>query len=179
MEVESQAADSAFSEFVENARWRFGGFVFATVHMVGSGNGLAGSPGRTAAHDQEVERRTAAAVHWLDETFALARAVSAKGLVLALHGNPGFDEERRGYAHFMRSLKTQVAAFPSEVLLIHGDTHNQRVDQPLLDDEGEVYENFTRLETFGSPDIGWVRVVVDTVAGRITRYEPRRMPGWW
>jgi hypothetical protein len=38
-----------------------------------------------------------------------------------------------------------------------------------------VLENFTRLETFGSPDIGWVRVVVDTVAGRVVEFEPRLM----
>lgn len=179
MELEYQAADSAFVEFVENARWTFGGFVFATIHLVGSGNGLAAFPGRTAAHDREVERRTEAAVHWLDEAFARARAVSAKGVVLALHGNPGFDEKRRGYEWFLSNLETHVAAFPNEVVLIHGDSHTQRVDQPLRDRVGRVYENFTRLETFGSPDIGWVRVVVDTLAGRITQHEPRRMRGWW
>jgi hypothetical protein len=41
----------------------------------------------------------------------------------------------------------------------------------------EVLENFTRLETFGSPDIGWVRVVVDSVAGRVVEIEPRLMQG--
>jgi hypothetical protein len=64
------------------------------------------------------------------------------------------------------------------VLLVHGDTHDQRVDQPLVDASGRPYPNFTRLETFGSPRIGWVRVVIDTVSGRFARYEPRLVRGW-
>ena len=182
MELESQAEDSAFAEFVENARWTFGGFVFSTIHLVGSDNGLLVFPGRTPAHDAEVERRTEAALRWLDEAFAAAREVSARGVVLVIHANPGVDrplEPRLGYDRFLSRLEEHVAAFPGPVLMIHGDSHTQRLDQPLTDDAGRVYENFTRLETFGSPDIGWVRVVVDTVAGRITRYEPRLMRGWW
>lgn len=65
------------------------------------------------------------------------------------------------------------------MLLIHGDSHTHRVDHPFLDEHGVPYPNFTRLETFGSPDIGWVRVVVDTLAGRIARVEPRLIRGWW
>lgn len=68
---------------------------------------------------------------------------------------------------------------PGPVLLIHGDSHHQRVDQPLKDDVGRTYENFTRLKTFGFPDTGWIRVVVDTVAGRFVEFEPRVMRGWW
>lgn len=181
MRLRSQAEDPTYGEFVENARWTLGGFVFTTIHLVGADNGLRDFPGRTSAYDDEVERRTEAAIQWLDEAFAAAQQMSAKGVVLALHGNPGFDdpEPRRGYERFVRRLEEQVAAVSFQVLLIHGDTHDQRVDRPLRDEAGRVYDNFTRLETFGSPDIGWVRVVVDTVAGRITRYEPSRMPGWW
>ncbi len=181
MELRSQAEDSTYAEFVENARWTFGGFVFATIHLVGADNGLKAFAGRTAANDREVERRTQAAIAWLDEVFRVAEEASAKGVVLTLHGNPGLDrlEPRRGYERFVSRLEAHVTAVPIQVLLIHGDTHEQRVDQPLKDEAGRVYQNFTRLETFGSPDIGWVRVVVDTVAGRITQYEPRRMPGWW
>ena len=38
--------------------------------------------------------------------------------------------------------------------------------------------SYQPLETFGSPDIGWVRVVVDSVAGRIVAFESRLMPRW-
>jgi hypothetical protein len=178
----SQASDSLFKEFAENARWTRGGFLFSTIHLVGSSNGLDSFPARTAAHDTEVTRRTEAAIAWLEQAFAAARESGAKGVVLAVHGDMGLDPEvgpRTGYDPFIERLKDHVAEFPGAVLLIHGDSHIQRVDQPLTDASGRVYRNFTRLETFGSPEIGWVRVVIDTVAGRVTAYEPRLMRGWW
>lgn len=178
LELESQSADTAFAEFVENARWSRGRFVFATIHMVGSNNGMKKFRNRTAADDSAAARRTRAAIAWLDETFAHARRDSARGVVLALHANVGLGIESRGhYESFVAALERQVATFDGSVLLIHGDTHEYRVDQPLTDSVGKVYRNFVRLETFGSPEIGWVRVVVDTVAGRITRYEPRLIRG--
>jgi hypothetical protein len=182
MTLVSQVDDSLYAEFPENVRWTRGGFVFATIHLVGSSNGLEAFPARTDAHDSEVERRSAAAIDWLDETFAAAEAAAAKGVVLAMHANIGLDplvEPRVGYEPFVARLAENVESFSGVVLLIHGDSHEQRIDQPLKDAEGRIYASFTRLETFGSPDIGWMRVVVDTVAGRFIQYEPRRMRGWW
>ena len=180
--LESQSSDAGFAEFRENARWMRGGFVFATIHVVGSSNGLEPFAARTAANDAEVERRTAAALSWLDEAFAHAADRKATGVVLAMHGDMALESRSRsrpGYDRFLDRLEHHVASFPGTVLLIHGDSHIQRIDQPLKDAAGRVYPRFIRLETFGSPEIGWVRVVVDTVAGRIIRYEPRRVPGGW
>ncbi|HEX9886061.1 MAG TPA: hypothetical protein VGA70_06215 [Longimicrobiales bacterium] len=183
MEVESQAADSAFAEFVENVRWTRGGFVFATLHLVGSGNATEPFAGRTEAHDQAVARRTEAAEAWMEQAFDVAERDAAKGIVLALHasmwdgGRPQPYPEFRG---FVRRLAERVAAFPGEVLLVHGDDHTYIVDHPLEDPEsGRPLDNFARIETFGSSDIGWVRVVLDSVAGRVVGTEPRLMPGWW
>jgi hypothetical protein len=182
MALESQSAEPAFREFVENARWVRGGFVFATIHMVGSGNASAPFAGRSPADDQEVARRTDAALAWLEEAFALARSEQLKGVVLAMHGDPGLErapEARAGYVEFVGRLEELVKGFAGSVLLIHGDSHEQRVDHPLRDREtGDTLLHFTRLETYGSPDIGWVRVVVDSLAGQIVAYEPRLMP-WW
>jgi hypothetical protein len=135
--------------------------------------------GRTAANDAEVVRRTRAAIVWLDSAFAKARSTSAKGVVVAFHGDMHFENpagetgEKRPYASLISRLRTNVGAFGGPVLAIHGDSHIQRVDHPLVDSAGRLYANFTRLETFGAPEIGWVRVVVDTVAGSFVRYEPR------
>jgi hypothetical protein len=72
-----------------------------------------------------------------------------------------------------------VRAFQGEVLLIHGDSHEFIVDHPLVDPQsGRTFANFTRLETFGSPDIGWIRVVVDSMRGRIVDYQPRSTSRW-
>ena len=45
-------------------------------------------------------------------------------------------------------------------------------------DSGVPYPNFWRLEAFGSPRIGWERVVIDSVAGKIVSVEPRKMKRW-
>jgi hypothetical protein len=179
--LESQGSDDRYGEFVENARWRYRGFVFATAHVVGSSNGMDPWPGRTEEHDEAATRRMDAALAWLDETFEEARRDSALGVVIAIHANPGLDPEfpRTGYERWLDALGRNVSSFDGPVLMVHGDSHTQRVDQPLLDDHGEPYPNFTRAETFGSPEIGWIRVVVDTVERRFVSFEPRWMRGYW
>lgn len=72
MHVDSQAMEPGFEEFPEHTRWVQQNVVFATLHIVGSQNGLAPFAGRSAADDAEVARRTHAALGWLDDTFALA-----------------------------------------------------------------------------------------------------------
>ncbi len=186
MTVASQGEDSTFADYVENVRWRFGGFMFATVHMVGSGNATEPFPDRSAADDEEVAARTRAALAWLQETFRMARADSLNGVVLAFHGDPGLErdpEPAPGYGEFLNQLEDWVKGFEGQVLLIHGDSHELHVDHPLRHrTTGRPLANFTRLETYGSPDIGWIRVVVDSVAGRIVAFEPRLMRPrflWW
>lgn len=176
--LESQANDPAFAEFPENARWVHSGFVFVTIHVVGSSD--AGEPfrGRTAANDAENARRRRAAIAWLDAAFSKARETSARGVVIAAHADMGLESASgsgKAYAEFVGRVKKHVDAFRGPVLLIHGDSHVQRVDHPLVDQTGQPYPNFTRLETYGAPDIGWIRVVVDTVSGQVSSYEPRLM----
>jgi hypothetical protein len=48
------------------------------------------------------------------------------------------------------------------MLLIHGDGHRYRIDQPLRDRAtGRQLETFTRVEVFGAPEVDWVRIDVD------------------
>ena len=181
MKLNPQSNRAGFNEFVENARWYAGGLVFATLHIVGSSNGLDSFDGRTSELDDEVRRRTEADLAWIDEAFEAARGMSAWGVVLAFHGDMGFlpEESSRGFEAIIDRLRVQVETFGGQVLLVHGDSHEYIVDHPLTDETGRTYESVTRLETFGSPDIGWVRVVADTLAGSFTAFEPRSMKGWW
>jgi len=183
MVVTTQGQDSAFSAFVENVRWQFGGFLFATMHMVGSGNASRPFEGRTAADDAEVAARTRAAMAWMEETFRIAQSEGLKGVVLAIHGDPGLEdypaEVYASYTTWVQRLEELVKGFEGQVLLIHGDSHELLTDHPLRDRvTGQPLSNFTRLETYGSPDIGWVRVVVDSVAGRFAAFEPRLVSRW-
>lgn len=183
MPLESQAKSAAWPEYVENRRWRFGGFLFLTIHIVGSNNALVKFPGRTEADDAEVAQRTQAALAWLNEGFDIATRDSLRGIVVAMHADPGFEVDAGAYPAYVPlidSLAARTRAFGRPVLLIHGDGHYYQVDHPFLRRD-TTFANFSRLETFGSPDIGWVRVVIDSVAGTFVRFEPRVMPrrGFW
>lgn len=179
--LETQASDTAFAEFAENHRWRKGGFVFATVHVVGSRNAMRAFEGRTAADDAEAARRMQAAIAWTRATFDTARATGASGVVIVFHAEIGLVptyEPREGYEPFIAELQHEANTFDGQVLAIHGDSHQARVDEPRML-QGGPSPRFTRIETFGSPDVGWMRVVIDSVAGRMVNAEKRRFRGWW
>ncbi len=177
IDLATQARDVAYAEFLENARWTYRGVVFATVHVVGSWNGTRDFPNRTVVEDREVVRRTAAAIVWVRAAFATARTIEAHGIVIAAHADPRFDlppEERQPFDAFLSVLEEESVSFGGPVLFVHGDTHRQRVDRPFEREAG-ASPDFTRLETFGSPVVGWVRVVVDTATPDLFRFQPRRV----
>lgn len=180
----SQGRSERFSEFVENVRWRHEEILIATVHLVGSRNGLDPFPGRTAADDVAAKARTDAAAAWLRETFAEARAGGASAVVIGFHANPGFKEPagdpyRQLYEPFMEALESEVERYGKPVLVVHGDTHDYIVDHPLARrTTGRRLENLTRLQVPGSPAVGWVRVVVTPDAASPFSFESRVVPGW-
>jgi hypothetical protein len=60
----------------------------------------------------------------------------------------------------LAALEQETVAFGKPVVLVHGDSHYFRIDKPLTRG-GRRLENFTRVETFGNPDVHWLRVTVD------------------
>ena len=156
--------------------------MFATFHLVGSGNGMRSFSDRTEADDADAERRMAASVVWLRETFAAARTVDASGVVLAFHANPGFEEppedpNRVIFEPFVTALAEEVASLRQPVLAVHGDWHDYTVDKPLTHLEtGQTLANFTRLQVPGSPTVGWVRVTVAPGIAEPFSFEPRVIP---
>jgi hypothetical protein len=179
--VQRQSEDPRFSKFRENARWRHGGVLFATLHIVGSNNNL----GRTPEQDAEYRERSAANLAWLRETFEVAKREGSKGIAIFTQANPRFEhlfpkgrinalhlgsppKGPSGYVELVPALEAEVVAFGKPVVLLHGDTHYFRVDKPLFrtgekspGDRGRQIENFTRVEVHGFPDAHWVRIVVD------------------
>lgn len=183
LELSTQATHPQWAEFVENRRWTRAGTVFATVHLVGSGNALYPFPDRAPENDAEARRRTEAAAAWLDETFEFARREEARAVFLATHADLVFEASadntyRQLFEPFRTRLVERVRGFDGLVIFAHGDSHEYTVDRPLRDPAtGETLANFTRLQVMGSPEIGWVRVVVDTI-GPSFDFAPRRI-GWW
>lgn len=180
--LESQASDPEYAEFVEHARWMHGGVLFATVHVVGGANGGRPFQGRTARHDEEVGRRTRAAVDWLHRSFAAAAAADAAAVVVAMHASllhPPRDPDEAATAPLRRALIELAQHFGKPVLLVHGDEHQYIVDRPFVDPAtGVRVANLERLMTFGSPWIGWVDVVVDPALEQPFRFEPNVTPRW-
>ena len=180
----SQASDLSFAEFVENARWTHAGLLFATVHLVGSRNAMEVFPDRTASDDAAARRRTDAAAAWVREAFAEAATRDASAVVLGFHGDPGFaasvgDPYRQAFEPFLAVLEQEVERFGGPVLLLHGDHHEYTVDQPLVRrTTGRRLSNLTRLRVPGSPEVGWVRVVVRPGARPPFAFEPRVIPRW-
>lgn len=167
MPIETQADDPVYAEFVENARWMKQHVMFATLHIVGSNNGLADFAARTPADDHEVSRRIAAVRSWIAETFAIAKDKHARGVFLLFQANPNFDiavgnPERLGFEEILADLEKEIIEYKKPVVLAHGDSHYFRIDKPM---KGSIsnrrLENATRVETFGAADVHWLRVVVD------------------
>jgi len=177
MEVETQAS-GAYPEFPEHQRWTRQGVVFATVHTVGSQNGLAPFPGRTAADDEEVARRVEASVAWLRDTFAQARDRRALAVVVATQADfwhPENGGDTAGFDDVVAALREEAEAFGRPVLLIHGDSHTLRLDRPFWSEERPAVSNLLRLETYGAPDVGWIQVHVDPTSRAVFGFTPRQV----
>jgi Calcineurin-like phosphoesterase len=181
-QIEVQANDPAFPEFVEHTRWSHDGIIFATIHVVGSDNFTLSFPGRTAADDEEARRRLAAALAWLRDTFARGKSASTKAVVVAFHADPGFDgtlEDQAPFRPLLDAFEDETVAFAKPVLLIHGDSHHFITDHPLKARAGgRTIPNVTRLEVPGSPDVGWVRVIVTAGVTPSFAFEQRIVPFW-
>ncbi|MFO1057331.1 MAG: hypothetical protein U1E53_10230 [Dongiaceae bacterium] len=182
----------------ENLRFVHGGIVFVGLNVPGSNNNKVGekdctaksarTPAQCAADNAEYAERDAANIAWVHEAFEQARRDKLRGLVLVLQADPGFDlpetedlDERQaagssGYTAFLDAVVKETRAYDGQVLFVHGDTHFFKVDKPLLK-QSDLLENFTRLETFGSPNIHWVKVTVDPAARELFVVHPMIVPG--
>jgi len=181
-------------KYVENMRFQHGGVVFVGINMPGSNNNLvlnakectaksARKAAQCDAANAEYLERDAANVEWLKASFEQATKNQARGLVLVVQGDPGFDwpetedadesalPEFLGYRNFMTALMAQTEKFAGQVLFVHGDTHFFKVDKPLYSPT-KLLPNFTRLQTFGSPSLHWVRVTVDPRSAHLFQVQP-------
>jgi hypothetical protein len=180
--------------YSENTRWAMGEAVFVGLNVPGGNNNKVNSelactdasvrtPADCAADNAEFAARSAANIAWLRESFADARARGAKAVMVIMQADPGFDlpettdvDERAapdvdGYTSLLDALVDETKAFPGQVVLVHGDTHFFKLDKPLID-QRHLIPNLTRLQTFGSPNVDWVKVTVDPRSRNYFTFEP-------
>ena len=130
---------NAPAEYCEHLRWEAGGWVFVTLNVPGSNNNLR--------HPEHAPRMQAVFAE-LDAAATLAG--QRAGLVILMQANPFFFPRLRdGYAGLKDRLRELAARMPGKVILIHGDTHIYRDDEPL--------PGLRRIEVWGSPFVGWLR----------------------
>lgn len=177
-----QSEDKRFAPYRENVRWEMGGVLFVGLNLPGSDNNYHGSKANTGPV-AEFLQRSEANLDWLVQAFALARRKQLAGVMMIIQANPRFEAVSAGlhkpaYRDFINQLRNETMAFAGQVVLVHGDSHSQKIDQPLLDESARtLVSNFTRVETYGYPFMGWIKATIDLKHPKIFRFEPRRWVG--
>jgi hypothetical protein len=179
---------------VENTRFVYNSVVFAQLNVPGSNNNkvlddkdCTNKSARTPAICKEVnaeyEERDRANIEWMRDAFKEAREKKAPGIVLSWQGEPGFDipeteeiDERAdpkvsGYTNFLNALVAETEKYAGQVLIVNGDVHAFKVDKPLYS-PSKVLPNLTRIQTFGSPLIHWVKVKVEPNTPEVFTIQP-------
>jgi hypothetical protein len=146
---------------VENVRWIESRVAFATLHVIGSNNGLSpwtglGYSAPTPEQAAEVTTRIDATRQWIDSTFDAAEAAGLPGVVLAMQADTWNPTPASAQQAIVDRIAARTAAFDGKVLLIQGDTHTYLVDDPLN------LPNFTRVVVHGETlPFEYLRLTID------------------
>ena len=146
MTVHTQALefDPAFPKdrnYVENVWWMKSNVLFLTLNVPGGSNNNAdawyGTPTVSAAQTQEIADRSAANLRWLDTAFKQATTAGAAGVVIQIQGDLWYLDGNVpshivGYKQFVDGIAANTKAFAKPVLLLNGDSHTYRSDNPLV-----------------------------------------------
>lgn len=183
MPLQTQAAGSEYSNYVENARWEKAGVVFATLHIVGSNNNLQ----RDRAAVNEYIERNAANLAWIDAAYKRAAEINARGIVFFFQADLAYEKDndvdaRSGFNDTLERFRRHSMAFGRPVLLVGGDRHRLVIDQPLFGPGRRRIVNVTRIMVHGDADVHGTLVHVDTENPDLFSYQPvyipENMPAW-
>lgn len=175
--------------FVENVLWYQNGVLFVTINIPGGSNNDTdvwyGAPTETDAQAQARNERTGADLRWLDTAFAAAGLLHAKGVVIGTQADMWDPEKgaahQAGYELFVQSIASHTTAFGGPVLMVNGDSHTYRSDNPLSATASCTWElttpcssvafihpgydvaNFHRIVVHGSTTpLEWLKLTIDT-----------------
>jgi hypothetical protein len=148
MTVHTQAqefdpAHPSDSAFVENVWFEKAGVLFVTANIPGgSNNGTDpwyGAPAMSPVQQKLVTDFTGAALRWLDTAFAKAKANGDVAVVILeqadmwdLDGDKMADQHLSEYKPYIDKVAELTTAFAKPVLMINGDSHFYRSDNPLV-----------------------------------------------
>ena len=126
----------------------------------------------------EHRERMAAVLAWLEDSRQLAERRDLAGMLVFAQADPDFEGKPRrrggdGFAEFRNALRDLALRFGKPILLVHGDSHFYRFDQPLADPAtNQPLRNFTRVIVFGSPQTRWIRANIDPSSPQLFRLSP-------
>ena len=142
-----QGLERQRGDYCEHVRWPAGDALFVALNVQGSNNNL----GRTAAMDAEHLARMKAVLAWIDDSERVLRERKLTRIVLLMQANPFLKPRSgaNGYAELLERMKRLVRDHPAAVILVNGDTHTYRDDEPL--------PGLRRIEPWGSPVVSWLR----------------------
>jgi hypothetical protein len=170
---QAQAFDPNYptdAEYVENVMWEESGVMFVTLNIPGGSNndddlwtpaayGAFVAPLKSAPQLQEINQRTAADLRWLDAAFVLAKAhgdvavqITEQADMWDLDGTPLAAGHIANYEPFVAKIHQLTKDFGKPVLLINGDSHHYRSDNPLKSASLCAYETGVAANTGACPD---------------------------
>lgn len=169
-----------YAAWRENVRWELEGVLLIGINIPGSNNNWKNTGSNT-----EFFERLKANTAWIATNFRSARERNLRAVMLIMQANPDFEGTeaaklkrhpgyRDGFAEFRAQLAEEAKTFGKPVVIVHGDTHSYQLNQPLKDASGAPVANLTRLETPGSPFVGWVRTVIDAHDPKVFQFTVKR-----
>lgn len=185
--------------YSENSRFVRNHVEFVALNVIGSNNNLVATDSQCtkksnrtqadcAAATAEYVARNAADLAWLKDSFDLAKKKHLAGIVILIQADVyapieladgGYTDNflptlttDNGWTDFFNTLIDKTKSFDGQVLLVHGDSHYFRLDKAMVDDNGQIRPNFTRLEVFGSSDNSWVEMTVDPSTKNVFSFQP-------
>ena len=141
--VEFNPAHPADKAFVENVWWEKSGILFVTVNIPGgSNNGTDpwyGAPTMSPEQQSEVAVRSAATLRWIDAAYNRAMSKGDIAMVILTQADMwDVDDAKTGLAHlsgykqYLDKIAEASKAYGMPVLMIVGDSHTYRSDNPLV-----------------------------------------------
>ena len=156
-----------FADYPENQRWIQNRVLFVTLHIVGSNNNYDQKMNNTGQH-AEFFARDEANIAWIHSAFELAKSAQLDALVFVFQGDVFIEKGSTDLFPVTSGFRTSVgenlltlaAKSDKPILIIHGDSHTFKFDQPFFIAKQKI-NNLTRLEVPGAHDVRAVLVTVD------------------
>ena len=127
-------------QYVENVIWQRDGILFVSVNVPGGSNNDAdpwySAPTASPQQTTEAANRTGAALRWLDRAFSTAGKIHARSVVVMTQADM-WDLDGKDASHLVNyepivsTLASHTLAYGKPVLLLNGDSHIYRSDNPL------------------------------------------------